>query len=1018
MAHGAPGHLEQALDCIQTLPHLQRLVHRLGYEVSWEEIPPSAWLRRHRWSRSIRRAAVVGRQGGFIWYAIDTDDPASLARRVAGQLGRRGEHAGILALDPTRRQLAISVSFGPYPVLPLELAAPSRLALHCLERVSAAGPGKAIAAAARLAEALDAAEPGARFIRRFRGLFTAFAAHLPEAIPQGDRQRLALLQLTRVLFLYFVQNRGWLNGDGDFLRRGVDRCLTDGSDLHRTFFGPLFFGTLNQPYPRRTVASRRFGNIPFLNGGLFEPHWLERRYRPHISNALWSMAFDDLFERFHFTARERCEDHAIAPDMLDRVFEGMMDAEERKRTGTYYTPSALVRELLEAAIGAFLTAKYNLAADVLAGRIHERDPSLAAMTRTLTILDPAVGSGAFLLGALEWLADVRRDEGTTAVVRRRILAQNIFGVDTSTIAVTLTELRLWLAVLAEEHDGAPEAVEPLPNLDCLIRQGDSLSDPLQSLHSLSPRTVAGSRLLGEIRKRFVHATGPDKTKQARLLKQAESRALSLWLDETEAQLDRQLAECIATGKSKTLFGHRQGLDAPLQAHLRAVRAQRHCVRQARRRLERDRALPWFHYQSHFADIFASGGGFDIVIGNPPWIRAELLHSHVRQQLGRRFRWWSGRSGKGFRHQPDLALAFLERGLELAHRDGAVAFLLPAKLATAAYAKKARRMLARETTLHAVADLTPTHARSFDATIYPLAVVTTKGRPSQSHTVRSALAVSEAIRVPQHELRAAEIWIIKGDSVQRAMAELAFHPTIGERLVCHLGVKTGANAVFLNPDADVEPHLLRPALRGRDITAWSAEAKVSIIWTHDANGSPRTALPPLADSYFRRHTARLRGRADFRTGPPWQLFRVGPALAEYKVVWADIARRLEAVPLTPRTHRAVVPLNTCYLIPTKSAEGACALAAWLNSTWIRAAAAVRADPARGGFARFNARVVSSLPLPPAVLNDRQLAQLGDIARADPGAQASVDERAAHYLSLSPTACEALHGVVERATHDRC
>jgi hypothetical protein len=178
------------------------------------------------------------------------------------------------------------------------------------------------------------------------------------------------------------------------------------------------------------------------------------------------------------------------------------------------------------------------------------------------------------------------------------------------------------------------------------------------------------------------------------------------------------------------------------------------------------------------------------------------------------------------------------------------------------------------------------------------------------------------------------------------------------------------------------------------------------------------LPPLADSYFRRHAARLRGRADFRTGPPWQLFRVGPALAEYKVVWADIARRLEAVPLTPTTHRAVVPLNTCYLIPTKSAESARALAAWLNSTWIRAAAAVRADPARGGFARFNARVVSSLPLPPAVLNDHQLAQLGDNARANPGAQASVDELAAHYLGLSPTACEALHGVVERATHDRC
>ena len=1018
MAHGAPSRVEQALGDIQTLPHLQRLVRWLGYEVAWEEIPPTAWLGGSRWGRAVRRAAVVGRQGGFTWFAVDTADPTLLARRVARHLTRRGEHAGVLALDPTRRQLAISVSFGPYPVLPVDLAGPSRLALHCLERVSAARSGESITAAARLAEALDAAEPGTQFIRRFRALFAAFTACLPEAIPQRDRQRLALLQLTRVLFLYFVQDRGWLNGDEEFLRHGVDRCLTDGTDLHRTFFGPLFFGTLNLPYVRRTVASRRFGRIPFMNGGLFEPHWLEQRHKPHIPNELWSMAFDDLFERFHFTARESSEGHAIAPDMLGRVFEGMMDAEERKRTGTYYTPSALVRELFEAAIGAYLTAKFSLAAGELADRIHRRDPGLAGMTRTLTVLDPAVGSGAFLLGALEWLADVLRDDGTTARVRRQILAHNIFGVDTSAIAVTLTELRLWLAVLVEEQDGQPEAVEPLPNLDCLIRQGDSLSDPFQALHSLSPRAIAGGRLLGEIRSRFVHTAGPDKSKQARLLKRVESRALRLWLDDTESLLDRQLAECIATGKSMTLFGHRQGLDAPLQAHVRAVRAQRHRLRQARRRLERECELPWFHYESHFADIFATRGGFDLVIGNPPWIRAEFLPSFVRQHLSRRFRWWGGGNGRGFRHQPDLALAFLERGLELVHRNGSVAFLLPAKLATAAYAKTARRVLAQETTLHVVADLTPTHARSFDATTYPLAIVATRGRPAQSHTVRSTLAVSESIRVPQHELHAAETWIFKGDSVQRAMAELARHPTIGERFVCHLGVKTGANAVFLNSDADIEPYLLRPALRGRDITAWSAEAKVSIIWTHDASGSPRKALPPRADSYFRRHAARLRCRADFRTGPPWQLFRVGPALAEHKVVWADIARRLAVVPLASTTHQPVVPLNTCYLIPTRSAATALALAAWLNSTWIRAAAALQADPARGGFARFNARVISSLPLPPAVLNDPHLAHLGDNARTNPDTQDSVDELAAHYLGLSPTACEALRGMVGRGTHDCC
>ena len=93
---------------------------------------------------------------------------------------------------------------------------------------------------------------------------------------------------------------------------------------------------------------------------------------------------------------------------------------------------------------------------------------------------------------------------------------------------------------------------------------------------------------------------------------------------------------------------------------------------------------------------------------------------------------------------------------------------------------------------------------------------------------------------------------------------------------------------------------------------------------------------------------------------WQLFRTGLGLAPYRVLWADLARELAAVVPSPD----IVPLNTVYGVATRTADDAHALAALLNTRWCTALARLAADPARGGFRRFNARVVAGLPLPAA------------------------------------------------------
>jgi hypothetical protein len=136
--------------------------------------------------------------------------------------------------------------------------------------------------------------------------------------------------------------------------------------------------------------------------------------------------------------------------------------------------------------------------------------------------------------------------------------------------------------------------------------------------------------------------------------------------------------------------------------------------------------------------------------------------------------------------------------------------------------------------------------------------------------------------------------------------------------------------------------------------------VHILWTHGLDGRPLAHLPTEFDPLLTPHAVRLLHRSDYRRGPWWQLFRIGIAVARYRVVWPDLARRLVACVPDP----AAVPLNTVYGIATRTPDDAHALAALLNSRWLGALASLRADPARGGFRRFNASVVRDLPVPQA------------------------------------------------------
>ena len=1005
--------LATALVAVQALPDLPGLVAALGHEPMWEEIPAASWFSGARWHPTISRLALIGRAGRWHWYGFECSDTDRAAEQAGRWMGRRGRHGGLIALDRERRTITVSVSGDTPPSLRIPLDAPDRFALTTLRRAAAAPRPGPFEQSIHVADALS----NRRVDREFFDAFRQGRDRLAEAIVgpgPAERDALALLQLTRILFLYFIQAKGWLDGREDFLARSFDDCLRCGRHPQRHLLHPLFFGTLNCPIGARSASTRRFGSIPFLNGGLFEPHPGERQWRVSIPASAWQRVFDELFERFHFTVGEG-DSSGIAPDMLGRVFEGLMAPEARRTSGTYYTPPALVARMVDTGLAAVIHSRLGVPSRRASELVAEPDGAAGQLLREITILDPAAGSGAFLLGALERLCAARTHEhpgsqrGTALTrARREVLRQNLFGVDVSATAVRLAELRLWLAVVRDDPAGPGDAVEPLPNLDCTIRQGDSLRDPLP--RASVPVVEAGS--LRDARARAMSAAGPEKKVATTQLRDAERRNAGAIIAMTRSDLDRRIEECLSDAHSPTLFDRRRGLDRELRVRLAALRGERAVTRDAARRLQRDGELPWFNYQAHFGEVFARGG-FDLVVGNPPWVRAEVLPPRLRQELTRRYRWWGGNGGSGFSHQADLAIAFLERSLELAAPGGTVGLLVPAKVATSAYAARARTALSTQFTVRVVADLGRDADAVFDASAYPLALIVTKARPSATDQVQGSLTTTGP-GVPVSSLAATGPWVIAGAHVDQVLRAIRRRSgVLADHAPPQLGVKTGDNRAFLDPPDHLPAECVRVALRGREVGQFIIRPKHRLLWTHGADGRPLPTLPPPVEAYLAPWRTRLEQRADRRVGAWWQLFRVRAAFARYRVVWPDLARRLTAAPLVDRPE--VIPLNSCYVASVSSPARSLALTSWFNSELIRVVAALGADPAMNGFARFNARSVGQLPWPDAAHSDRVLIRSAEQGSLGEDTTAALEARVSDLLGLDAHDRRALLGA---GAHHRC
>jgi hypothetical protein len=346
------------------------------------------------------------------------------------------------------------------------------------------------------------------FFRRFDAAIDAIKADLEryQKLAPADAYSRAQLLLERLVFLYFLQNRGWLDQKRDYLLSHFEehRSRPDQFSYHRDFLQRLFSTLALAPGP-----ANRLPGIPFLNGGLFDDddfaqaQTRQKQNRPlQVRNATFAGVFKDLLEAFNFTVREDTpldQDVAVDPEMLGKVFESIVlhaeaadpDAvapHKRKATGSYYTPRTVVhficREVLfqylrrhlsgpnwDARLKALLELHVanGLDADdlkILRSLLAPDEGAvLSDRLRDLKCCDPAVGSGAFPVGLLHELLGLRRIAETAAngyvdpvrkqgsgwlhAVKEEIVQNCLFGVDIQQQAVEICRLRLWLSLVVD-----------------------------------------------------------------------------------------------------------------------------------------------------------------------------------------------------------------------------------------------------------------------------------------------------------------------------------------------------------------------------------------------------------------------------------------------------------------------------------------------------------------------------------------------------------------------------------------
>lgn len=786
------------------------------------------------------------------------------------------------------------------------------------------------------------------FFKKYKELFERLQAGLQNALKMStsarrefdakkiDEAEFAKKLLGQIVFLYFLQKKGWFGvardaawgtGPKNFLRDLFKKEYGGYKNFFNDILEPLFYEALATPEREGEYYSRFNCKIPFLNGGLFDPmggySWVHADLP--LADELFSNerptpegdqgdGILDVFDRYNFTV---CEDEplekevAVDPEMLGKVFENLLDKDGRHATGTYYTPREVVHHMCQRALLEYLSGKAGTSIQpedlslflrhgvdweeheerVVRGgetptythklpeSIRRRADDIDAWLADLTVCDPAIGSGAFPLGMMaeivrsrRLLAKLMKKDGqpghTPYDFKRHAIQHTLHGVDLAPGAVEIAKLRLWLSLVVDEDD--IRTIKPLPNLDYKIMQGNSLLESVEGVRLIEnlwqDKSGVPNDYNGPARKALQtellalsvgRVTGEKRARIKEINRKLEKLGAS---SGPKTRSDQSTLDFHGTGsraKAEELKGLQNAYFSEISKRKKEDLKQRietlewdvveaalrgEGKKEALKRLEADRhenIRRYFLWHLHFADVFQENGGFDVVIGNPPYVRQEDIKDQKPTLEAEGYRTFSGTA--------DLYVYFYERGIQLLRDGGTLAFITSNKFFRAAYGEKLRAYLGETTSIKEVVDFGDA-GEVFEAIAYPSIVVVVKSKPdSDAATVRALIWPKEmpldqvdreaegksSLLLAQRTLTS-EGWRFLMPSEARLLEKLrAAGQPLGEYVKgrFYRGILTGLNEAFVvdraTRDRLIKEHssskeLLKPFLRGRDVKRWRVD----------------------------------------------------------------------------------------------------------------------------------------------------------------------------------------------------
>jgi len=902
-------------------------------------------------------------------------------------------------------------------------------------------------------EAFDVEAVTREFFGRFARLFYRVRGEVA-ALPDlaGDADDHTQMLLDRLLFLYFVQKKGWLAQDPDYL---YHRFLNGhaGRPDSTSFYGqvvyPLFLALSDRETNRELGDT--LGAVPFLNGGLFELHLASSgrsaaQARLPVTNATFQVLFAELLEHYNFTISEDSpldQEVAIDPEMLGKIFESLVlereqdpEVDLRKATGSYYTPRPVVAFMCREALAEYLAGESGIERARIAalldlppaGQLTDEErgtlqglfspaevQALKALLLNVRACDPAVGSGAFLMGLLQaitWAVGLLdwRLQGDAALARRnytfdlkkQVVERCLYGVDIQAQAVQICELRLWLSLIVDYElpenqpfGRAVRQVPALPNLAYKVRQGDSLLERLfgrvVSLDEMG-RDRETQEIVEDLQKEkaayFSLADTPEK-------RHRELRILELQITLAARLVEAQRARVL--GYQPGLFGEEtakerrereayearaqefDALDAQVAGARRRLRELRRGggsglrADDLRRQLLGDPEHPTFLWRVDFAEVFQEKGGFDLMIANPPYVRQEKI-KRLKASLKQVY-------PDVYHGVADVYVYFYAQGLRQLRDEGTLVYISSNKFMRAGYGKTLRRLLGQKVTLRTVIDFGDLPI--FEATTYPTVLVVRNHAPAGDQAARALTVddmavvphLADAVRThawpqPQVSLRP-DGWTLVRPEVLALVDKLRRSGTpLGEYVEnrFYRGVTTGLNKAFVidhvtrdwlvmeNPKST---EIIKPWLRGRDVDRWSTRwADLYAIFARRGIDIERY---PAVRQYLAQFKHRLMpGARGGRKPGDYKWYEIQDSTAYYekfespKIIWAKYGIE----PAFAYDTLGYFCGNTVFILPTDQPM----LVGILNSRVIQWFAMHTFNVVRGGYIEWIPTNVAKLPMP--------------------------------------------------------